>query len=83
MLVLTRKINQTIVIGGNIRVTTASIRNSYVRLAIDAPPEVHILREELVPIPADAAPAGASPPSPAYRSDRRRALRPRITRSRI
>jgi carbon storage regulator len=53
MLVLSRKINETIVIGGKIRVTMTAIRNRQVRLAIDAPPEVRVLREELLPTPPD------------------------------
>lgn len=57
MLVLTRKINETIVIGGRIRVTMTSIRNRQVRLAIDAPPEVRIVRQELLPEPPDERPA--------------------------
>jgi carbon storage regulator len=51
MLVLSRKINETIVIGGNIRVTMTAIRSRQVRLAIEAPPEIPIVREELLPIP--------------------------------
>jgi carbon storage regulator len=53
MLVLSRKINETIVIGGNIRVTMTAIRNRQVRLAIDAPPEVRVMREELLTTPPD------------------------------
>ena len=48
MLVLTRKINETIVIGENIRVTIMAIRDRTVRLGIEAPQEVAIVREELV-----------------------------------
>lgn len=54
MLVLTRKINQAIVIGDDIRVTMTSIGNGHVRVGIDAPPGVRILREELLfPPPID------------------------------
>ena len=56
MLVLSRKINETIIIGGNIRVTMTAIRNRQVRLAIDAPPDVPILRQELVGIPPGREP---------------------------
>ncbi len=49
MLVLTRKINETIIIAENIRVTITAIQGRKVRLAIEAPQEVAILREELVP----------------------------------
>lgn len=48
MLALTRKTNQTIVIDDQIRVTITQIRPGQVRLVIDAPREVPILREELL-----------------------------------
>ena len=48
MLVLTRKINETIIIAENVRVTIVAIHGRKVRLAIEAPQEVEILREELV-----------------------------------
>jgi carbon storage regulator len=48
VLVLTRKINETIIIAENIRVTIMDIHGRNVRLAIEAPQEVAILREELV-----------------------------------
>lgn len=69
MLVLTRKINQTIVIGGNIRVTMTSIGDRQVRLAIDAPPDVRILREELVPNPLDDTCGRSRPPASSARGD--------------
>jgi carbon storage regulator len=47
MLVLTRKTNERIVIGDNIRITVVGVRGSHVRLGIEAPPEVTILRDEL------------------------------------
>jgi carbon storage regulator len=58
MLVLSRKSNESIIIGDNIRVTVASIRGRIVRIGIEAPEDVGILREELlsgsatVPTPA-------------------------------
>jgi carbon storage regulator len=55
MLVLTRKIHETIVIGGTIRITTISIRGRHVRLAIEAPNEVHVVREELLKSPRGVA----------------------------
>jgi carbon storage regulator len=54
MLVLTRKINETIVIGENIRVAIMDIHGRKVRLAIEAPQEVAILRDELVRRPGQA-----------------------------
>jgi carbon storage regulator len=47
MLILTRKIKETIVIGSNIRVTVIAIRGREARVAIDAPREIPILRDEL------------------------------------
>jgi carbon storage regulator len=47
VLVLSRKIGETIVIGRDIRVTLVSIRGRKVRFAIEAPAAVSILREEL------------------------------------
>jgi carbon storage regulator len=47
MLVLSRKLNEQIIIGDNIRVTVVSIRGNQVRLGFEAPPEVLIFRDEL------------------------------------
>jgi carbon storage regulator len=54
MLVLTRKINETIIIGENIRVTIMALHGRQVRLAIEAPREVTIVREELDRRPGQA-----------------------------
>ncbi len=48
MLVLGRKVNETIVIAGNIRITAVGIRGRSVRLSIDAPADVPVFREELL-----------------------------------
>jgi carbon storage regulator len=47
MLVLSRKVGETILIGGRIHLTVTEIRGSGVRVAIEAPQDVVILREEL------------------------------------
>jgi carbon storage regulator len=47
MLILSRKSNESIVIGDNIRITVASIRGRYVRVGVEAPKDIAILREEL------------------------------------
>ena len=48
MLVLSRKRGQALVIDGNIRVIIRSVSHGRVQLAIDAPREVNIVREEVV-----------------------------------
>jgi carbon storage regulator len=47
MLVLSRKLNERILIGENIQVIVVGVRGNHVRLGIEAPPEVAILRDEL------------------------------------
>jgi carbon storage regulator len=47
MLVLTRKVGESIVIGGGIRVTVTALDGNKVRLGIEAPPEVRVDREEV------------------------------------
>lgn len=47
MLLLARKIGQTVVIDGNVRVTVDRIRGRVVRLRIDAPAEIVVDREEV------------------------------------
>ncbi len=48
MLILRRKINQSLVIDGKVTVTVLDISDGGVRLAIDAPKEIPILRSELL-----------------------------------
>lgn len=47
MLILTRKVGESIIIGDNIRVAVLEVRGRQIRLGIDAPPEVVVLREEI------------------------------------
>ena len=47
MLVVTRKKGESILIGDDIEISIASIENGTVKLAINAPREVSILRKEL------------------------------------
>ena len=47
MLVLTRKVNEALIIGGKIRVVVAAIQNTKVRLGVEAPPVVAVDREEI------------------------------------
>lgn len=47
MLILRRKKNESILIGDNIRITIIECASDGVRVAIDAPKQISILREEL------------------------------------
>ncbi|MCU1376186.1 MAG: Carbon storage regulator [Actinomycetia bacterium] len=47
MLVLTRRPNQSIMIGGNIVVTVLEVRGDQVRLGIKAPRDVDVHRDEV------------------------------------
>lgn len=48
MLILQRKKEQTLNIGDNISITVLEIGNDWVKLAIDAPRDISILRSELL-----------------------------------
>ena len=48
MLILQRKPGESVVIGEDIRISVVSVEGGRVRLAISAPPEVSILRSELL-----------------------------------
>jgi len=68
MLVLTRRIGESIRIGDDIVVTLVQIGPGKVRLGIEAAPDVIILREELLeqggrnaPFPSLPAPLGGNP----------------------
>jgi flagellar assembly factor FliW len=47
VLILTRKIGESIVIGDNIRVVVLEVRGRQIRLGIDAPSDIVVLREEI------------------------------------
>ena len=47
MLCLSRKITESIVIGGNVTITIIEIRGDKVRIGIDAPRDVTVHREEV------------------------------------
>lgn len=47
MLVLTRKEGEAVRIGSDVRVSIVQMQGGQVRIAIEAPPEIGILREEV------------------------------------
>jgi len=47
MLVLSRKLNERIVVGGSVVVTVVRISGDKVRLGIEAPDDVRVIRDEI------------------------------------
>lgn len=50
MLVLSRKLQQEIVIGDHVKITVLKVKGNTVRLGIEAPRSVRVMRGELTPI---------------------------------
>ena len=48
MLILTRKIGETIILDGGIKITVSDIQGNHVKDGIDASKEVKVYREEIV-----------------------------------
>ena len=57
MLVLSRKLGEKIFIGENICITVVDIDRGKIRLGIEAPRDVPIYREELLPLKPAETPA--------------------------
>jgi len=47
MLILTRRIGESLQIGDNVKITVLSVRGNQIQLGIDAPPEIAVHREEI------------------------------------
>ena len=47
MLILTRRVGETVVVGDNISMTVLGFKGSQVRLGIEAPADVSVHREEI------------------------------------
>jgi carbon storage regulator len=64
MLVLSRKLGEKICIGENICITVVDIDRGKIRLGIEAPREIPVFRQELLPLKSDAS-QSATPATPA------------------
>lgn len=65
MLILRRRAGETLVIGDDIRITVMDVYEGGVRLAIDAPKSIPVLRSELLQaVDANRDAAGAAPDRP-------------------
>ena len=47
MLILTRRIGESIIIGDNVNVTVLGVKGNQVRLGVNAPKDVSVHREEI------------------------------------
>ena len=47
MLILTRRVGETLIIGDNVSVTVLGVKGNQVRLGVNAPKEVSVHREEI------------------------------------
>jgi carbon storage regulator CsrA len=75
MLVLTRKLKQQIQIGPEITITILKVKGQTIRIGIEAPRNVSVLRSELADKPAaEGDPATLSAAGAALRRERQRAV---------
>ncbi len=53
MLVLSRKLGQRFHVGNDVRVTIVKIDRNSVRIGVEAPNDVNVYREEIIPLEKD------------------------------
>lgn len=47
MLILTRRVGETLIIGDEVSVTVLAVKGNQIRIGVDAPKEVSVHREEI------------------------------------
>jgi carbon storage regulator len=63
MLILTRRVGETVIIGNDVDVTVLGVKGNQVRLGVKAPREVTVHREEIYQRICDEQAEGAQPPA--------------------
>lgn len=65
MLILTRRVGESVVIGDDVSVTVLGVKGNQVRLGVNAPRDIAVHREEIYDkIQQESAAAGGAPPKP-------------------
>ncbi len=78
MLILTRRVGETLVIGDDVTVTVLGVKGNQVRIGVEAPKHISVHREEIyeriqrekAQTPADGTAATETPPVGAVRESR-------------
>ena len=62
MLILTRRVGETLIIGDNVTVTVLGVKGNQVRIGINAPKDLSVHREEIYQRIKREQEAGIAPP---------------------
>ena len=77
MLVLSRKVNQSIMVGDNVRVVVVAVDRDQVKLGIEAPREIAVHRSEIYEEIQRTNRSAADAPAPEGTAVKRATLQPR------
>ncbi len=69
MLILTRRVGETLMIGDEVTVTVLGVKGNQVRIGINAPKDISVHREEIYERIKNEQAGGAPNPSPAPDAD--------------